>query len=113
MRDDIDILPLPAKAKAYARRKGLASMMRQPDDFVAVNAEITNPGKPNKFKNNDVVGKTHKTWERQDMDQKQQQHEIRERVKAKIVQEKGHKLRVRRAAGALVERLLAKAFAPS
>ena len=32
-------------------------MMRQPDDFVAVNAEITNPGKPNKFKNYDAVGK--------------------------------------------------------
>lgn len=31
-------------------------MMRQPDDFVAVNAEISNPGKPNKFKNYDAVG---------------------------------------------------------
>lgn len=32
-------------------------MMRQPDDFIKVNAMLTNPGKPNKFKNYDAVGK--------------------------------------------------------
>lgn len=38
-------------------------MMRQPKDFVAVNAEITNPGKPNKFRNYDAVGRVKNTWE--------------------------------------------------
>jgi hypothetical protein len=56
MRDDVWKLPLSGKAKRYARRRGLRSMMRQPDDFVAVNAELTNPGKPNVFKNRDAVG---------------------------------------------------------
>jgi len=50
-RDDIGKLPLSAGAKAYARRSGLKAMMRQPRDFARVNAEITNPGKPNKVKN--------------------------------------------------------------
>lgn len=50
-RDDIEKLPLPAAAKAYARRSGLKSMMRQPKDFAAVNAALTNPGKVNKVKN--------------------------------------------------------------
>src|SRR4051812_41993420 len=51
MRDDIGKLPLPPAAKAYARRSGLASMMRQPRDFTRVNAMLTNPGKPNVVKN--------------------------------------------------------------
>jgi len=50
LRDDIDKLPLPPAAKAYARRKGLAAMKRQPRQFQAVNAMLTNPGKPDKFK---------------------------------------------------------------
>jgi hypothetical protein len=50
MRDDIDKLPLPKAAKAYARRSGLKSMMRQPKDFQKVNAMLLNPGKPDKFK---------------------------------------------------------------
>lgn len=54
MRDDINKLPLPREAKAYARRKGLKSMMQQPAQFLRVNAALTNPGKPNIFKNYDV-----------------------------------------------------------
>lgn len=50
-RDDIDKLPLSPGAKAYARRSGLKSMMRQPGDFARVNAALTNPGKPNVVKN--------------------------------------------------------------
>jgi hypothetical protein len=53
MRDDIDKLPLPKEAKAYARRTGLKSMMRQPKDFAKVNAMLLNPGKPNVVKNYD------------------------------------------------------------
>jgi hypothetical protein len=58
MRDDIDKLPLSKEAKAYARRTGLKSMMRQPKDFAVVNAQITNPGKPNVVKNYDVGEQT-------------------------------------------------------
>lgn len=57
MRDDIGKLNMSPRAKAYARRGGLASMMRQPKDFQKVNAEISNPGKPDKFVNRDAVGK--------------------------------------------------------
>lgn len=53
VRDDLDSLPLPPEAKAYARRKGLASMMRQPADFCRVNAMLSNPGRPDLFKNYD------------------------------------------------------------
>lgn len=53
-RDDINQVPIPAAARAYARRGGLRSMERQPKDFARVNAMLTNPGKPNKFKNNDA-----------------------------------------------------------
>lgn len=50
-RDDIAKLPIPKIAKAYARRTGLKSMMRQPKDFAAVNAKLMNPTwKRNKFK---------------------------------------------------------------
>lgn len=51
MRDDVWALPLQQAAKLYARRRELRSMERQPKDFVKVNAMLTNPGKPNKFRN--------------------------------------------------------------
>lgn len=54
MRDDINKLPIPKEAKAYARRTGLKSMMDQPKQFMKVNAMLLNPGKPNKIKNYDV-----------------------------------------------------------
>ena len=50
-RDDINILPIPAKSKAYNRRTGLKAMKRQPKQFQAANAEITNPGKKDHFQN--------------------------------------------------------------
>ena len=53
-RDDISTLPIPASAKAYARRTGLAAMKRQPKEFQKVNAELLNPGKPDKVKNYEV-----------------------------------------------------------
>lgn len=53
MRDDINKLPLPKEAKAYARRTGLKSMMDQPKQFQRVNAMLLNPGKPNVVKNYD------------------------------------------------------------
>lgn len=49
--DDLANLPLPAAAKAYARRGGLKSMINQPKAFQKVNAMLTNPGKVNKFQN--------------------------------------------------------------
>jgi hypothetical protein len=58
MRDDIDSLPLPPEAKAYARRGGLKSMMNQPTAFARVNAMLTNPGKKNKVKNYTVGQQT-------------------------------------------------------
>jgi len=54
MRDDLKDLPLPKAAKAYARRSGLKSMMRQPKEFQKVNAMLMNPGKPDKFKNYEI-----------------------------------------------------------
>ena len=42
MRDDLKKLPLPPEAKAYARRGGLASMKRQPQDFINMMAAVTN-----------------------------------------------------------------------
>lgn len=54
MRDDINKLPIPKAAKAYARRTGLKSMMDQPKQFQKVNAMILNPGKPDKMRNYDV-----------------------------------------------------------
>lgn len=54
-RDDINSLPLPAAAKAYARRKGLKSMLRQPKDFAHVNHLIMNPTwKKNRFQQHAV-----------------------------------------------------------
>lgn len=53
MRDDINRLGLPRLAQAYARRKGMAAIKRQPFEFMRVNALLMNPGKPNKFKNYD------------------------------------------------------------
>ena len=54
MRDDINKLPIPKEAKAYARRTGLKSMMDQPKQFQRVNAKLLNPGKPDKMKNYEV-----------------------------------------------------------
>lgn len=50
-RDDIGTLNIPSVAKSYARRSGLASMKKQPKEFQAMNAIISNPGKKNKFRN--------------------------------------------------------------
>jgi hypothetical protein len=58
MRDDINKLPLSKDAKAYARRTGLKSMMDQPKQFMKVNAQILNPGKPNVMKNYEVGEQT-------------------------------------------------------
>lgn len=57
-RDDINKVPIPPAAKAYARRHGLQSMERQPKDFRRVNAMLMNPGKPDKFVNNDASEKS-------------------------------------------------------
>lgn len=73
MRDDINKLPLPPAAKRYARRKGLKSMMRQPRDFLRVNAMLTNPGKRNKMRSYDAVGKV--------------QHAMKESLVQSIVEE--------------------------
>jgi len=56
MRDDIDKLNMPDNAKRYARRKGLASMQRQPHDALKVNATLYNFGKVFGFKNRDAGG---------------------------------------------------------
>lgn len=69
MRDDISSLPLPTIAKQYARRKGLRSMMRQPKDFERVNAVLSNPGKVDKFKSYDAVGKVKNTFSSESMKQ--------------------------------------------
>jgi len=50
-QDDIWKLPLSRKAKAYARRKGMKALKNQPKQYQAVNAELTNPGKADKFQN--------------------------------------------------------------
>ncbi len=56
--DDLKNLPLPPEAKAYARRKGLASMKRQPQDFINVMAAITNQKRlKREFKSTDAGGK--------------------------------------------------------
>jgi hypothetical protein len=57
-RDDVKKLPLPPEAKAYARRKGLASMKRQPQDFINMVASVTNQKHLKAgFKNTDSGGK--------------------------------------------------------
>lgn len=58
MRDDIGKLPIPAEAKAYARRTGLKSMMNQPKQFQRVNAMLMNPGKKDHFQNYEVGATT-------------------------------------------------------
>ena len=54
MRDDIDKLGLPRSAKKYARRKASdGAMERQPDEYIRVQAEVTN--QPRKgFQNRDT-----------------------------------------------------------
>jgi hypothetical protein len=66
-RDDVWKLPIPRAAKLYARRSGLRSMMRQPDDYVKVNAMLTNPGLPNKFVSRDAVGKVKSAMKENDL----------------------------------------------
>lgn len=60
MRDDLTSLPLSRAAKAYARRRGLASMRRQPRDWLKVVGELTNPPESGRstagFKNTDAGG---------------------------------------------------------
>lgn len=53
-RDDIGKLPLPAAAKSYVRRKGLASMRRQPRDYLNMVKAVT--GVSDKFSSSDAVG---------------------------------------------------------
>ena len=63
MRDDLDKLPLPPEAKRYARRKGLASMKRQPQDFLDMCAAVTNQkDRQYGFKNKDDAGKVPHTF---------------------------------------------------
>ncbi len=47
-------IPLSKDAKAYARRSGMNALKKQPSQFQKVNAQITNPGKKDEFKNTDV-----------------------------------------------------------
>lgn len=54
-RDDINKLPMSREAKSYARRGGLASMKRQPKDYIKMVAADTNQkGKMSGFKNSDA-----------------------------------------------------------
>lgn len=53
-RDDLRKLALPPAAKAYARRKGLNAMKRQPGQWARVNAMIMNPGIANRWRNRQV-----------------------------------------------------------
>jgi len=57
-RDDIGALPISRQAKSYARRGGLASMKRQPKDYINMVAADTNQqGKKAGFKNFDAAEK--------------------------------------------------------
>jgi hypothetical protein len=54
-QDDIGKLPFSREGKAYARRGGLASMKRQPKDYIKMVAADTNQkGKMAGFKNSDA-----------------------------------------------------------
>jgi len=54
-RDDIGKLPFSREGKAYARRSGLASMKRQPKDYINMVAADTNQkAKKNSFKSFDA-----------------------------------------------------------
>lgn len=58
MRDDLNKLPLPPEAKAYARRSGLSAMKKQPQSFINMSAAVSNQrDKKHGFKNTDEVGK--------------------------------------------------------
>lgn len=58
MRDDLKKLPLPPEAKSYARRKGLAAMKRQPQEFINMVAAVTGQKHLKKgFQNTDAGGK--------------------------------------------------------
>jgi hypothetical protein len=54
-QDDIGKLPISREGKAYARRGGLASMKRQPKDYInMVAAETNQKGKKNSFRKYDA-----------------------------------------------------------
>lgn len=58
MRDDINKLPLPHEAKAYARRSGMRTLKRQPQQFINMVAAVTDQkDKKHGFKNSDEVGR--------------------------------------------------------
>jgi hypothetical protein len=60
-QDDLPKLPLPAEAKSYARRSGLSSMKRQPQDFINMVAAVTGQkDRQHGFKNRDEGGKVAK-----------------------------------------------------
>jgi len=91
--------------------------MRQPRDFTAVNAEITNPGKPNKFQNYDAVGSVKKTWE---CDMTTSKKKLTVPGKAPSVKKtfaggkpKKNESLIRSKASELVEKLLAPPTAPA
>lgn len=57
-RDDIGKLPFSKQGKAYARRGGLASMKRQPKDYIkSVAADTNQLSKMGSFKNYDAAEK--------------------------------------------------------
>lgn len=54
-RDDINSLPMSSAAKHYARRSGLASMKKQPQQYINMVAADTNQkGKQHGFRNSDA-----------------------------------------------------------
>lgn len=58
MRDDLNKLPLPPEAKAYARRSGMKALKRQPQQFINMVASLTNQkNKKHGFKNTNAAGK--------------------------------------------------------
>jgi hypothetical protein len=58
MRDDLKKLPLPPEAKAYARRKGMKALRRQPQQFIGMVAAVSNQKHlKHGFKNTNAVGR--------------------------------------------------------
>ena len=58
-RDDIGKLPFSSQGKAYARRSGLASMKKQPQQYISMVAkELNEPSKQKGFKNFDAAEKS-------------------------------------------------------
>jgi hypothetical protein len=57
VRDDLNKLPLPPEAKAYARRKGLSAMKNQPQSYINMAAAVSGQSdRKRRFKNRDEVG---------------------------------------------------------